>query len=56
MDPKWLYRAGLAVVVIAFIVAIARMAVLGLRPDTARLDRTEATALGKAPPAAPAPH
>jgi hypothetical protein len=55
MDPKWLYRAGLAVVIVAFVVMIGRVAVLALKPDTARLQQTEAKALGtKPPPAAPA--
>lgn len=54
MDPKWLYRAGLALLIVAFIVVLARMAILGLAPDTTRLDRSEAAAMGKeSPPNAP---
>jgi hypothetical protein len=53
MDPKWLYRAGLALVIVAFVVVIARMAFIGLKPDTTRLDRNEAAAVGKAPRAPP---
>lgn len=49
MDPKWLYRAALALVIAAFVVVIARMAILGMKPDTERMERTEATALGKTP-------
>ena len=53
MDPKWLYRAGLVLVIVAFVVVIARMAIIGLKPDTARMDRDEAAAMGQARREAP---
>ncbi|HEY1326767.1 MAG TPA: hypothetical protein VGI14_07495 [Casimicrobiaceae bacterium] len=51
MDRKWLYRAGLVIVVVAFIVLLARISFVALKPDTARLDRDEAAAVGSARPA-----
>jgi hypothetical protein len=39
VDPKWWYRAGFALVVIVFIVLIARLTIVGMRPDTAKIDR-----------------
>jgi hypothetical protein len=39
VDPKWWYRAALAVLVVVFIVLIARMTITGMRPDTAKIDR-----------------
>jgi len=39
MDRKWLYRAVVAVLVVVFILLIARATIIGLRPDTARIDR-----------------
>ena len=39
MDPKWWYRAGIAALVIVFILLIARTSIIGMRPDTARIDR-----------------
>lgn len=39
MDPKWWYRAGLALLVVVFVVLIARMTIVGMRPDTAKIDR-----------------
>ena len=45
MDHKWWYRAGIAVLVVIFILLIARTSIIGLRPDTAKIDR----AVGGAP-------
>ena len=39
MDPKWWYRAGLAVLVVLFIVMIARVTMVSMRPDTRKIDR-----------------
>jgi len=39
VDPKWWYRGGIAVLVVVFIVLIARMTIVGMRPDTAKIDR-----------------
>jgi hypothetical protein len=50
IDPKWLLRAALAIVVLGFIVVIARVSILAMKPDTARMERAEAAAVGKAPP------
>ena len=39
MDPKWWYRAGIAALVVVFVLLIAKTSILGMRPDTARIDR-----------------
>ena len=50
MDPRWWLRLGLAAIVIAFIVAIARMSMMAFSPEAAKLDRSESAATGRAPP------
>jgi hypothetical protein len=52
MDPKWWYRAALAALLLAFILMIARVAIVGLRPDTARIDNAVGSPV-KPPPARP---
>ena len=54
MDPKWWYRLGLAAVIVAFIVALARTAMLQFSPQGLHRDRSEAAAEGRTPPAEPA--
>ena len=39
MDPKWWYRAGFALLVVVFILLIARVTITGMRPNTAKIDR-----------------
>lgn len=53
MDPKWWYRAALAVVIVAFILLIARATIIGMRPDTAKIDRALTDAPAKAAPPSP---
>jgi hypothetical protein len=53
MDPKWWYRAGIAIVVIAFIVLIARASMIAMRPDTAKIERAIDASKDSPPPPAP---
>ena len=39
MDPKWWYRGGVALLVVVFILLMARVSIVGMRPDTAKIDR-----------------
>jgi len=55
MDRKWLYRAAIAALVVVFILMIARASIVGLRPDTAKIDRAVGGAVDKAPPKKVAP-
>jgi hypothetical protein len=47
MDPKWWYRGGLLVVLVAFFLLIARGAFLAFKPEATRVERFEARAFGK---------
>ena len=51
MDPKWWYRAGFALLVVVFIVLIARLTIIGLRPDTGKIERAVAGETTGVPPA-----
>jgi hypothetical protein len=51
MDPKWWLRAGLAVVLIAFVLLIARATMMAFSPGQKHVDRFEARVLGTNPPA-----
>ena len=42
MDPKWWYRAGIAALVVVFILLIAKTTIMGMRPDTTKIDRAVA--------------
>jgi len=42
MDRKWWYRAAIAALVVVFILLIARTTIIGMRPDTGRIDRAVA--------------
>jgi hypothetical protein len=42
MDRKWWYRAGLAALVVVFVLLVARMTIIGMRPDTSRIERAVA--------------
>ena len=53
MDPRWWYRAALAALVVVFILLIARATILGLRPDTAKIDSAVAGDPGKPQAARP---
>jgi hypothetical protein len=53
MDPKWWYRLGIAVVIIAFIVVFTRMTILAFSPKASHLDQNESAAVGKPAPAQP---
>ena len=55
MDPRWWYRLGLALVIVAFIVIVVRMSMLAFSPEASHLDRAEAQAVGKEPPPKPRP-
>ena len=57
MDPKWWYRGALALIIVAFVIIVTRMASLAFKPEAARIDRAEsaatmvpATRPGAAPP------
>jgi hypothetical protein len=49
MDPKWWYRGGIAILVIAFILLIARASIIGMRPDTAKIERAIDASRGPPP-------
>jgi hypothetical protein len=51
MEPKWWWRLGIAVVLVAFILLIARTSFLRMRPDTARIDAAVSGAPAPTPPA-----
>jgi hypothetical protein len=53
MDPKWWYRLGIVVVIIAFIVLITRMTMLAFSPKASHLDQNESAAVGKPAPSQP---
>ena len=42
MDRKWLYRAAIAALLVVFILLIAKTTIIGMRPDTAKIDRAVA--------------
>ena len=48
MDRKWWYRAGIAALVVVFILLIAKTAIIGMRPDTAKIERAVAGPAEKA--------
>jgi hypothetical protein len=52
MDPKWWYRGGIAIIVVVFILMMARASIVAMRPDTAKIER--AVDSSKESPAAPA--
>lgn len=39
MDPKWWYRGLIAIIVVAFLMLIARASIIAMRPDTAKIER-----------------
>jgi hypothetical protein len=54
VDPKWWYRGGLVLLVVVFIVLVARMTIVSMRPDTGKIDRAVGgETQGAAPRASP---
>jgi len=52
MDRKWLYRAAIAALLVVFILLIARTSIIGMRPDTAKIERAVGGTEKDAPPKA----
>jgi hypothetical protein len=49
MDPKWWYRGGIAIIVVAFILLMARASIIAMRPDTGKIERAVDASKGPAP-------
>ena len=56
MDRRWLWRALIALVLVAFFVLIGRAAVLAFKSDAGRLSRVDRAMMPAGDKAAPAPH